>query len=58
MSVSAKGGHECVSNCVFKLLENTHKNFMPLMTLHIKLFYPFTRRMKGYYGGSHELYMR
>lgn len=46
MSVSGKRGHECVSNCVFKLLENTHKNFMPFMTLHIKLFYPFIRRIE------------
>lgn len=53
MSVSAKRGHECVSNCVFKLLENTQE----FHAFDIKLFYPFTKELKGY-GGSHKLHMR
>jgi hypothetical protein len=54
MSVSAKRGHECVSNCVFKLLENTHKNFMPFIS---SSFTPSQEESDGY-GGSRELHMR
>jgi hypothetical protein len=54
MSVSAKQGNVCVSNCVFKLLENTHKNFMPYIS---SSFTPSQEESKGY-GGSHELHMR